>query len=120
MVQQSTSIKHLSASTDGRQIKVGATATPGTLLHTATAEANELDELVLWFTNTSASAVLMTLEWGGTTSPDDYLRYTVPPRDGELLVVSGRLISGGLLVRAFAATADVIMCAGRVHRHVAE
>ncbi len=65
--------RKLSGSMDGRGIKVAATASPGTLVHTATDSkaANEWDELYLRVTNTSAAAVLLTVEFGGTTNPDD-------------------------------------------------
>ena len=38
----------LSGSTNGRQIKVAATATPGTTIHTATNTAGQMDEV--WLT----------------------------------------------------------------------
>jgi hypothetical protein len=57
----------LSGSTDGRAIKVAATATAGTLIHEGSATATTYDEIWLYAINTSASAVKLTIEWGGTT-----------------------------------------------------
>lgn len=105
----------LSGSTNGRPIKVAATSTPGTLIHTADASAK--DEIWLFATNTSASAVKLTLEWGGVTSPDDLIEVTIPPEDGLELSIPGVLLTGGLVVRAFAATGDVINIVGHVNRH---
>ena len=97
-----------SGSTNGRPIKVAATATPGTLIHTAVAGAVDMDEVWIWGTNTSVSDVKLTIEFGGVTSPDDLIEMTIPAEDGLYLVVPGNRVNGGLEIRAFAATGDVI------------
>jgi hypothetical protein len=61
----------LSGSTDGKAVKVAATATAGTTIHTGSATATTLDEIWLYAMNTSATNVKLTIEWGGTSSPDD-------------------------------------------------
>jgi len=69
--------------------------------------------------NTSASSVKLTIEWGGTTSPDDLLELTVLPEAGLVTVVPGLVIKGNatpLVVRAFAATADVVVIHGFVNQ----
>ena len=106
----------LSGSTNGRQIKVTATATAGTLLHTAVAGTDDLDEIWLWAVNTSAAAVVLTVEWGGTTSPDDLIVVEIPEDKGLILVAPGLVLQNELVVRAFAASANVIEIAGFVNR----
>ncbi len=109
----------LSGSTDGRGILVAATATPGTLIHTGSTTATTLDELWLYAVNTSASDVKLTIEYGGVTSPNDHIEYTVKAENGLYLIVSGLLIKGNataLIVRAFAATTNVISIHGFVNR----
>lgn len=109
----------LSGSTDGRAIKVAATATAGTTIHTGSATATTYDEIWLYAVNTSASSVKLTIEWGDTTSPDDLIELTVLPEAGLVTVVPGLLIKGNatpLVVRAFAATADVITIHGFVNQ----
>lgn len=105
----------LSGSTNGRLIKVAATSTPGTTIHTADSSAN--DEIFLWAVNTSTSAVKLTIEKGGTTSPDDLIEQTIQPEDGLELVIPGTLVTGSVVVRAFAGTTNVINIDGFVHRH---
>lgn len=107
-----TFLGDMSAQTDGRAVKVAATATAGTLLHTASATGQDI--LKVWAQNTSASAVKLTLEWGAATAPDDNVEVTVPPESGPILVVDRRVIGNSLTVKAFAATADVITCWGEV------
>lgn len=112
---------HASESTSGRMIKVAATATPGTLLDTVITGAVDFDEIVISAVNSSSVPVLLTIEWGGTTDPDDLIPYTVPAQDGLHIIVAkgmGRL-NGGVAIRAFAATADVIMCLVAVDRRTA-
>jgi len=110
--------RKLSASTDGRGIKVAATASPGTLIHTATTSvaANEWDEVWLRVVNTSASAVKLTVEWGGVTA-DDQVEVTIPPEGGFTEVIPGHVLQNGAEVRAFAATANVLIVHGYVNRY---
>lgn len=105
-----------SGSTDGRGIKIAATATAGTLIHTATAVANELDELYLYLANMHTADVEATIELGGVTVPDDLIVITIPFDAGLVLVVPGLVLEGGVILRAFAATADVIVATGFVNR----
>jgi hypothetical protein len=109
----------LSASTDGRAIKVAATATPGTTIHTGPSVATEIDEVWLYAMNTDTTARKLTVEWGGTSSPDDLVEITLPGEPGLVLIAPGLLIKGNatpLLVRAFAATADVVTIHGYANR----
>jgi len=109
----------LSASTDGRAIKVAATATPGTTIHTGPSVASEIDEVWLYAMNTDTTPRKLTVEWGGVSSPDDLIEITLPAEPGLVLIAPGLLIKGNatpLLVRAFAANADVITIHGYVNR----
>lgn len=109
----------LSGSTDGKAIKVAATATAGTTIHTGSSTATTLDEVWIYAVNTSASNVKLTVEWGGVASPDDHIEYTVPAENGLYLVIPGLILKGNatpLIVRAFAATANVITLTGYVNR----
>lgn len=109
----------LSASTDGRAIKVAATATAGTTIHTGSATATTYDEVWLYAQNTSSTAVKLTIEWGGVTSPDDLIELTVQPEAGLVTIAPGLLIKGNatpLVIRAFAATANVITIHGFVNQ----
>lgn len=110
----------LSGSTDGRAIKVAATGTPGTTLHTGSSTATTYDEIWLYAQNTDTTARKLTVEWGGTTSPDDLIELTIPAESGLVLVAPGLLIKGNastaLIVRAFAATTNVITIHGYVNR----
>lgn len=111
-----TTALKLSGSTDGKSIKVGATSTPGTTIHTA--HSTSLDFPYLTACNTSTQAVKLTIEWGGTTSPDDTWEETLAPESGEVVIAGGiKCITNSLVVRAFAATADVIIIAGHVLRN---
>jgi hypothetical protein len=109
----------LSASTDGRAIKVAATATPGTTIHTGPSSASEIDEVWLYAMNTDSVQRKLTVEWGGTSSPDDLIEILLPAEPGLVLIAPGLLIKGNatpLLVRAFAATADVVTIHGYTNR----
>jgi hypothetical protein len=109
----------LSGSTDGKAIKVAATATAGTTIHTGSATATTLDEVWLYAVNSSASDVKLTLEWGEATAPDGNIELSVAAESGLVLLVSGLLIKGNatpLVVKAFAATANVILIHGYVNQ----
>jgi hypothetical protein len=109
----------LSGSTDGKAVKVAATATPGTTVHTGSTTVADLHEVWLWAVNSSASNVKLTIEWGGTTSPDNLIEMTIPAEDGPVCIVPGWVLKGNAVanvIRAFAATADVVMVYGYVNK----
>ena len=106
----------LSGSTDGKQIKVAATATPGTTIHTAVSGTSDYDEIWLYVTNNHTAAVALTIEFGGTTSPDDLIQQSIPAKTGLYLLVPGLVLQNGAVVKAFAGTTNVISVSGWVNR----
>lgn len=105
----------LSGSTSGKGILVAATATAGTLIHTAVAGAAAWDEIWLYCINASAASVKLTVEWGEATAPNGNIEYTVPAESGLYLIAPGLLLNGGLVVRAFAGTTNVLVIHGFVN-----
>ena len=104
----------LSGSTNGRPIKVVATSTAGTLIHTAHATAK--DEIYLYACNTQAAAILLTIEFGGVTSPDDLIEFSIPGHSGLYCVCPVLPLTDTLVVRAFAASANLLTIVGFVNR----
>jgi hypothetical protein len=103
----------------GLGVKVAATATAGTAIHTASTTATTIDEIWLYAINTSTSSVKLTIEWGSTTAPDGNIEVTVLPEAGLVTIIPGLLLQGNAsakVVRAFAATANVIVLHGFVNR----
>ena len=103
----------------GLGVKVAATATAGTAIHTASATATTIDEIWLYAVNTSTSAVKLTVEWGEATAPDGNIELTIAAESGLVLVSPGLVMQGNAtakVVRAFAATANVIVIHGYVNR----
>lgn len=108
----------LSGSTNGKSVKVAATATPGTTIHTAITGATGWDEIYVWITNTSASAVLLTIEFGGTTDPDNLIvkQLSIPPNSPPIPVLTGQMLQNALVVGMFASVANVLLASGYVNR----
>ena len=103
----------------GLGIKVAATATAGTTIHTASSTAATIDEVWLYAVNTSASDVKLTIEWGEATAPDGNIEFTVPAEAGLYLIVPGLLLQGNAtakVIKAFAGTTNVIVVHGYVNR----
>ena len=103
----------------GLAIKVAATATAGTAIHTASSTATTIDEIWLYAVNTSASSVKLTIEWGQADAPDGNIEVTVQPEAGLVTIIPGLLLQGNAsakVVRAFAATTNVITIHGFVNR----
>jgi len=98
-------------------IKVVQTATAGTTIHTAVAgtTAGTFDEIWLYAVNSDTTARKLTIEYGGVASPDDLLELTIPAESGLVLVVPGLILQNGLVVKAFAAAANVVMIGGYVN-----
>ena len=113
-----TAVKRkLSGSTNGKPIKVAATATLGTTIHTAVAGTTPgtFDEIWLWAYNSKASAVVLTIEFGGAGVPDQNIVLTLPSKVGLVPILPGLILQNEMVVTAFADTADVITLSGFVN-----
>ena len=119
-----TVILPLSGSVQGEPIKITATSTPGTIVHTTGTSATVVDRLYLYANNTQAAAtastVLLTLEWGDATAPDHNIVVPIPGQAGLVQIIDGLPLLGNgsvaLTVKAFAATTAVINITGRILR----
>lgn len=111
---------YLSGSTDGAIIPVAATATPGTLIHTASATVDEMDEVYLYASNVTGTDATLTIEWGGVSDPGSHLVHAlvIPANSQAEPVATGQRIGNGLIVRAFSGTAGAINISGGVNRRV--
>ena len=110
----------LSGSTQGKAIKVAATATPGTTIHATGTSSSIIDEIWLYAYNSAATATALTIQFGGTTAVDNDIKITIPSLSGLTLVVPGLdLVGTGSAansVLAFAGTANVVTINGYVNR----
>ena len=106
----------LSGSTNGKQIKVAETSTPGTTIHTAGAGTTNADEIWLYVTNNHTASVTVTIEWGGTASPDDLMQMSIPSKTGLYLLVPGLVLNNSLVVKVFSDTTNVLCVSGWVNR----
>lgn len=110
----------LSGSTQGKGIKVAATASTGTTIHATGTSSSTIDEVWLYAFNSSAGAVTLTIEFGGTTAPDNQIILSIPSASGLTLVVPGLCLTGtgaaANTVTAYAGTTNVITISGYVNR----
>lgn len=108
----------LSGSSYGKPILIGTTASPGTLIHTATSVDTMRDLLYLWFWNIKATAVALTVQWGGETDPDHLLckEVSFPAHCPPTQIAYGFPLQMGLVVRAFSSSADYLLCTGYIER----
>jgi hypothetical protein len=110
----------LSGSTQGKAIKVAATASVGTTIHATGTSATIQDEIWLYAYNSSAAAVVLTIQFGGTTAVDNDIKLSIPATSGLTLVVPGLILTGtgsaANTVAAYAGTTNVITISGYVNR----
>lgn len=106
--------RKLTGSTNGRGIKVAATATLGTTIHTAVAgtTAGTYDEIYLYAYNGHTTTVTLTIEFGGVTVPDDNIVITLASKTGLQLIVPGLILQNATVVTAFADVANVVSIFG--------
>lgn len=109
--------KHfLSASTNGKQIVLTSSSSPGTLIHTAVSGTSAMDEVWLYATNMSAaSSAKLTIQWGEAATPG-YIEIFLTPESGYTLIVPGLIIQNGLEIRAFTDTINFVNINGYVNR----
>ena len=108
---------HLSGAADGLAVKVAATSSTGTTIHTAVSgtTAGSFSDIRIWCWNTGTSDVKVTFEWGTTTAADGNIELTIPGEAGLVQVIPGLILHNSKVVTAFAGTADVILCLGYVN-----
>jgi hypothetical protein len=105
----------LSGSANGRGILIPATATPGTVIHTAIAGIVDFSEIWLYAQNNHTASLPLVIEFGGVTSPNDLIQMSIPSKQGLFLIVPGLVLNNGLVVRAYAQTANLISIFGWVN-----
>lgn len=111
-----TAVKRLlSASVDGKGIKIAAVVSPGTLIHTAVAgtTAGSYDELWLWAYNSDIANTVLWIEWGDADLPR---KLTVPLQVGVVPIIPGFILQNGQTVRIYASAPNVVKVDGFVNR----
>jgi hypothetical protein len=110
----------LSGSTNGRGILVAATTSTGTTIHATGTSSTVLDEIWLYAYNSDTAAITLTIEFGGTTAPNDNIKLSIPANSGLTLVVPGLILSGtgsaASTITAFAGTTNKIVITGYINR----
>jgi len=110
----------LSGSTQGKAIKVVATASTGTTIHATGTSATNIDEVWLYAYNSSTGPVSLTVQYGGTTAVDNDIKIDIPATSGLTLVAPGLILTGtgsaANTIAAYAGTANVITISGYVNR----
>jgi len=93
MASSSALKRKFSESTDGKGIKIVATATAGTAIHTAVAgtTAGTFDEIQLYAANNHTAAVNLTIEFG-SASTDDNIQMSIPSKTGLYRVIPGLIL----------------------------
>ena len=109
---------NLSSSVNGRPISIAATATPGTLIHTAVSGVGipPMDEVWIYATNNDTSSRNLTLEWGGTISGVDSFTVGITAKAGLYLLVPGFIVYSGVPIRGYADAASKVTVAGFINR----
>ena len=107
----------LSGSTNGRAIVVAADATPGTLVHTASATAGVIDEVWLYASNKSTDEQALRIEFGDAAALENIV-VALPAiaQPALVVVIPGVPLTGGLEVRAFSTDANEVAIIGYVNR----
>tara|TARA_R100000005_G_C4860483_1_gene122167 strand:+ start:153 stop:506 length:354 start_codon:yes stop_codon:yes gene_type:complete len=103
-----------SGDTTGQGVLVAATATTGTTVH-ATSSDTTFDEVWIYATNNDASAINLTIEFGGTTATK-VIKQSIPATSGLTIIVPGLILGPSKTVTAFAGTANKIVLFGYVNR----
>ena len=107
----------ISGSMNGRGIKITGTGTvDANTIHTATSTAGVIDEVWLYCYNSDTSSRTLYLCLGGTTDPDDIVSISIPSKYNDILVLAGECFNGGVVLKAYASSANVLVIRGYVNR----
>ena len=124
-------IRPLSGSTDFRGIKITTTASPGDTIHTAQVSATLPDLVTIDVVNRDSVPRPVIVQFGGTTSPDDYITAIVLPSVTQRICTQ-KPIRNSLVVKCFSpgggiawadgvtylGTANVLVVHGHVQRQL--
>lgn len=107
----------LSGSSNGAPIQVtGTAAGSSVIVHTATSQVDETDEVWLYANSIgTGNAVTLTI-YVGTDSAANRIQVGVPSKQGLIYVIPGLVYKGGLVLRAYAGSANEINLHGWVNR----
>lgn len=110
----------LSGSTNGQPILVTATSSTGTTIHATGTSSSTIDEIHLFAYNSDSGAILLTIQFGGTTSPNNDVKLSIPPQTGLTYVIPGLCLTGtgaaATTVYAYAGTGSKVTISGYVNR----
>jgi hypothetical protein len=108
----------LTGSPSGLPIPVAATATPGTLIHTAVDGLSARDNLYLWAANVTNAPATLTVEWGSAANPGGHLvhQFSLPANCPPIVIASGQRVNNGLVIAAYSSVANAINITGEVDR----
>ena len=111
----------LSFSTNGRGIKIVATGSLGTNVHSTGTSTTIIDEVWLYGANANTTAHLVTLEFGANTVPDDTIKVSITAQAGLQLLIPGLILTGinstaARTMTAYANSANIVELFGYVNR----
>ena len=110
--------KLLSGSTNGKPIKVTSTTTGAAdTIHTAVAGTSNIDMIDVYATNNSAAAVDVSIGWGGVTVDETLGPISIPADAGPVKIADKFPLQNGMVVKAWAGSANVILLTGAVAGH---
>lgn len=98
-------------------VLVVATATAGTLIHTAVSGTTDgtYDEIYIFAENNHTLPVTLTIEYGDATTSHNIIT-TLASKSGLQLIIPGLILQNGLTVKAFATVTNVVSLSGFVNR----
>lgn len=107
----------LSGCTNGLGVVVsGSVSGSATSVLVHTAHSTAVDEVWLYAVNSSTGTVKLTVEWGELTAPNGNIEVNLEGETGLYLVIPGLLLTGALVIRAFASVQNAIILHGFVNR----
>lgn len=114
---QAYSLLIASGSTNGLGVKVTGTNSAGAVtVHTAVTGTTDFDLVTLEAYNDDTVPITLAIEFGGTTDPDNVIRVEIPPRQGPIPVITDLPLRNGLVVKAFAGTANKVIVYAKIKR----
>jgi hypothetical protein len=107
-----------SGSYNGQAVKVTATSSTGTLIHTAVSGETSFDLITLWAQNNDTDGETRTLNvgFGGESLPDTFIILPIPAKVGLVQVCYRLPLRNGLPVRAYADEANDVQIYADIQR----
>lgn len=99
------------SSINGMGVKIVATSSPGTAVHTCQSGTDYFDTIWLFAVNRNAGTVGVVVQYGDTATENSF-GVSIPPNNAPIMILQGLRLNNGKIVYVYATAANDVTILG--------